>query len=152
MKNLVYESLLEYNEAKLNEELTFVSENVFSDWKTAIKNAAQKAFQSLSAEWEKAKTDDNAIRQFAYKIGKKYYIADDPEAGLARIKTWSEKTPIETIKSVMEAAVKDKFWGRISVTIQQGKTNVAWSPMDKVNLENPFAGGGVGTGSTQAGV
>ena len=152
MKNLVYESLIEFNEAKLNEEMAFVSESIFSDWSKALKANAQKIFQSLSAEWEKAKTDDNAAREFIMKLAKKFYIADAPEAGLARIKTWAEKAPIENIKNLAETAVKGKFDGRLNVTIQQGKINVSWTPMDKVNLENPFAGGGVGKGQTQAGV
>jgi len=136
---MVAESLNESVYAKLNEEMNTLSESILDDFKVAVK----KAFASLNKRYEALdKKDEKAVREFAWDVALKTYVADAPEAGRKALKKWAEKAPSEMLLKFLEKAAEGKFFGRTSPTFVQGKLQVSWKNMEDVKLQNPFASGG----------
>lgn len=146
---LVAESLNESVYAKLNEEMNTLSESILDDFKVAVK----KAFASLNKRYEALdKKDEKAVREFAWDVALKTYVADAPEAGRKALKKWAEKAPADMLLKFLEKAAEGKFFGRTSPTYVQGKLQVAWKNMEDVKLQNPFASGGTGGHTAFGGV
>jgi len=136
---MVAESLNESVYAKLNEEMNTLSESILDDFKVAVK----KAFASLNKRYEALdKKDEKAVREFAWDVALKTYVADAPEAGRKALKKWAEKAPSEMLLKFLEKAAEGKFFGRTSPTFVQGKLQVSWKNMEDVKLQNQFASGG----------
>lgn len=146
---LVAESLNESMYARLNEEMNTVSESIISDLKDALK----KAFMGINKKYEALdKADEKAVRDFAWEVGLKTYVADAPETGRKALKKWAEKAPLEMLTKFLETASQSKFYGRTSPTFVGGKLQVSWKDMKNVNLENPFASGGTSGHTSHGGV
>lgn len=146
---MVAESLNESMYARLNEEMNAVSESILNDFMSGLK----KAFAGLNKQYEALdKKNDKAVREFAWDVALKTYVADAPEAGRKSLKMWAQKAPLEMLVKFLEKAATDKFYGRTSPTYVQGKLQVGWRPMKEIKLENPFASGGTSGHTASGGV
>lgn len=146
---LVAESLNESAYAKLNEEMSVVSESIVDDFVTGMK----KAFQGLAKQYESLdKKNDAVVRKFAWDVALKTYVADVPETGRKALKSWAEKAPLEMLLKLLDKAAQSKFYGRIYPTYIGGKLQVGWKPMDEVKLKSAFKSGGTSGHTTQGGV
>lgn len=99
--------------------------------------------ESLFRKWEKLdKDDDEAVRNFAMKLGKDV----QGDAGLKTIKSAIQKAKLDSLKQLLSKAAEDKFKGKL----RPAGNSFVYRPAAERKVKSEFAGGGT-QGKTQLG-